>query len=188
MESLSKSEEKSNSYLTIGKITSPHGLQGAVKVHSLTDFPERFFELDRVFIFLSNSQASLAQDQPEVLYIRKVQQHPKHFIIYFKGLDNRTQAERINKGVIKILKEEAHPLPDKDMYYIHDLIGLEARMPDGERLGIVGDVYSPGQDILEIVTEGGKKHLIPFVKKFVPEVNIDEKYLVLELLDGLLEL
>ena len=37
-------------WVTIGVVTAPHGVRGEVRVMPLTDFPDRFFELERVFV------------------------------------------------------------------------------------------------------------------------------------------
>jgi ribosomal 30S subunit maturation factor RimM len=34
--------EKSQDYIIIGKVLKPQGLKGEIKVHLLTDYPERF--------------------------------------------------------------------------------------------------------------------------------------------------
>ena len=34
-------------WVTIGAVTAPHGVRGEVRVLPLTDFPKRFFDLER---------------------------------------------------------------------------------------------------------------------------------------------
>ena len=70
-----------------------------------------------------------------------------------------------------------------------DLMGLEARLTaDGPAIGTVSDLISGGNDLLEITTTDGRKLLIPFVEAIVPEVQLEEGWLLLTPPPGLLEL
>ena len=77
----------------------------------------------------------------------------------------------------------------KDEYHYHDLIGLEARIdPSKALIGYVTDLIKGGNDLLEIELMEGKKVLVPFVKEIVPEIEIKDKWLLINPPPGLLEL
>ena len=77
----------------------------------------------------------------------------------------------------------------KDEYHYFDLIGLEARSgPKKALIGHVTDLIKGGNDLLEIELVEGKKVLVPFVKEIVPEIEIKEKWLLINPPPGLLEL
>ena len=52
----------------------------------------------------------------------------------------------------------------------------------------MSDLISGGNDLLEITTSEGRKLLIPFVEAIVPEVHLEEGWLLLTPPPGLLEL
>ena len=65
-------------------------------------------------------------------------------------------------------------------FHLLDLTGLEARLAaDGTAIGTVSDLISGGNDLLEITTSGGRKLLIPFVEAIVPEVQLEDGWLLL---------
>ena len=77
----------------------------------------------------------------------------------------------------------------KDEYHYHDLMGLEARSGSQKALiGYVTDLIKGGNDLLEIELVEGKKVLVPFVKEIIPEIEIKEKWLLINPPPGLLEL
>ena len=83
------------------------------------------------------------------------------------------------------------PESDHTVSNLHllDLLGLEARLAaDAPALGTVSDLISGGNDLLEITTTDGRKLLIPFVDAIVPEVQLEEGWLLLTPPPGLLEL
>ena len=64
-------------------------------------------------------------------------------------------------------------------FHLLDLLGLEARLAvDGPAIGTVSDLISGGNDLLEITTSEGRKLLIPFVEAIVPEVQLEEGWLL----------
>ena len=68
-------------------------------------------------------------------------------------------------------------------------MGLEAKLsPDTPAIGTVSDLISGGNDLLELTTDEGRKLLIPFVEAIVPEVRLEEGWLLLTPPPGLLEL
>ena len=70
-----------------------------------------------------------------------------------------------------------------------DLVGLEARLKaDGPAIGTVSDLISGGNDLLEVTATDGRKLLIPFVESIVPEVQLEDGWLLLRPPPGLLEL
>ena len=83
-------------------------------------------------------------------------------------------------------EEDLEELPD-DTFYIRDLIGLEV-IDDSGRIGVIKDVLQPSsQDVYVIQTDKNQDIMIPAVKEFVKEVNLEEKYIKVSLIEGMLE-
>ncbi|MEY4241517.1 MAG: hypothetical protein RJA14_1213, partial [Pseudomonadota bacterium] len=72
------------------------------------------------------------------------------------------------------------PEPDEDEFYLTDLVGLEARDPDGLVLGTVKSVQNFGaDDMLEIApATGGPTWYLPFTKDAVPDLHIADGWLL----------
>ena len=78
------------------------------------------------------------------------------------------------------MPRSALPAPDEDEFYLADLIGLQARTPEGEVLGVIKAVPNFGAgDMLEIEpASGGQSWYLPFTRECAPEVRIGEGYVV----------
>ena len=74
-------------------------------------------------------------------------------------------------------------------FHLMDLVGLKARLTtDGEPVGTVTDLISGGNDLLEIKRSDGSTVLIPFVEAIVPEVHLNDGWLLLTPPPGLMDL
>ena len=68
-------------------------------------------------------------------------------------------------------------------------MGLEARLAGSDdAIGTVSNLISGGNDLLEIQLVSDKTVLVPFVEAIVPEVQLEEGWLLLTPPPGLLEL
>ena len=71
-------------------------------------------------------------------------------------------------------------------YHVQQLVGCAVVDANGNSFGELADVLNlPGQDVLAINTASGEV-LIPFVKEFVPTVDLDNRRIVVHPPEGLL--
>lgn len=183
MELLSKSEGRNSPYLTLGKIVSPHGLRGALKLYSFSDFPERLLELEEVYL-LAEPDADTARGPFRVDDVQAYK--GKTYLLYLEGIEDRTAAEAFDKLYVGQLSAEAGELPE-DTFYARDLIGFAICDTEGQLLGEVSQVIQSHQDLIVLKTPAGTEHWIPFVRELVPEVDTAAKRLVVAPIQGLLE-
>ena len=82
------------------------------------------------------------------------------------------------------------PELEEGEFHLLDLVGLEARLNsnNSDVVGTVSNLISGGNDLLEITRPDGRKLLIPFVVEIVPEVHLEDGWLLLNPPPGLLEL
>ena len=71
-------------------------------------------------------------------------------------------------------------------YFIADLIGLSVIDDEGKKLGALTDVLSTGANDVYVVTEGEREILIPAIRQCILQVNIEEGFMKVHLLEGLL--
>ena len=72
---------------------------------------------------------------------------------------------------------------EEDAVFIADLIGLPV-LADGVEIGKVEDVLTmPGNDVY--VVKGQHSYMIPAVKEFLLDVNVDEGYVKVKLIEGM---
>tara|TARA_A100001035_G_scaffold51667_1_gene37652 strand:- start:74 stop:613 length:540 start_codon:yes stop_codon:yes gene_type:complete len=175
-----------NEWLTVGLITSPHGINGKVKVKSLTDFEERFLVPGTRWVQKEN-------DPPSAIELTSGFKQPgkETFIISFKGITTRNDAEKLKKHRIMV-KTNKLPKLNKEEFHFIELVNLEVKVLENEELKVIGKVVNLENErnnllVVELF-KNKKKVLIPFVKEIVPVINKRKNYIVIQPPKGLLEL
>ena len=175
-----------NEWLIVGLITSPQGINGKIKVKSLSDFEERFTKPGKRWIQKGN-------ETPRELELTNGFKKPgkEAFIITFKGINNRNQAENF-KGHKVLVKVDAIPKLSKEEFHLTELVNLKVKILKNNQLHMIGKVINlenEKNNLLVIqLLRNNKKVLIPFVREIVPVVDIKKKFIILTPPAGLLEL
>lgn len=155
------------------------GIKGEVRVLPLTDYPERFKELEQVNIHINNASTTYQID-----YVRP---HKKFMIIKFKQVADINEAEKLKGALIKITRDQLMPLAEGH-YYIFQIIGLDVFDLEGTKLGKIKQVLQTGSnDVYVTKPAQGNDILIPALKSVVKEINIEANRMVVELPEGLLD-
>ena len=164
------------SILELGKVVNTHGIRGEIKIQPWCDEPELFFELDYFYIDGKRYE------------ILKARIHKNCIIASVEGVPTINEAELLKNKVVTIEREALGELPE-GTYYIADLEGLQVRTMEGRVLGVIDEIIKTGSNDVYVLkeTENGKPVLIPVIDEVVKEVNIDEGYVLVELLKGLID-
>ncbi len=164
-----------NEMLELGKVVNTHGVRGEIKVQPWCDDPEIFGELKYIYI---------GEKRYEILRSRF---HKTCEIISLDGINNIDEAEILRNKIVTIEREMLGELPE-GTYYIADLEGLEVRTIDGDILGVLDEVIKTGSNDVYVVKGDSKKPiLIPVIERVVKEVNIEDGYVLVELMEGLID-
>jgi 16S rRNA processing protein RimM len=175
---------ESDDWLSVGKIVGVQGLQGELRVNPASDFPERFTAPGPRWL------RSRQGGEPTEIQLKKGRQLPGKslFVVRFEGINNRGAAEAL-VGQELLVSADDRPELEEGEFHLLDLVGLDARLSaDGPSIGTVTNLISGGNDLLELNTSEGRKLLIPFVEAIVPEVHLNEGWLLITPPSGLLEL
>ncbi len=175
-----------NEWLIVGLITSCHGINGQVKVKSLSDFEERFLKPGMRWLQKDNEPPS------KIELISGFKQPGKEtFVINFRDINTRNQAEQIKKFKI-LVKTDKLPKLKKEEFHLLELINLKVKTLENDELNIIGkviDLENEKNNLLVIeLYKNQKKVLIPFVEEIVPLVDIKNDFLIINPPKGLLDL
>jgi len=165
--------------ITIGRVLKPWGIKGEVKIETLTDFPERFKNLRRVFLESPSGKEICA----EISAVRYVDGVP---YLLIAGYDTPEKSRTLNGWFIRIPREEKVPLPEGS-YYWFELIGMEVVSEAGEQLGTIADIFETGSNDVYVVKRGRKEIYIPATREVVRQVDKAANRMVIHLMDGLME-
>ena len=169
--------------LVVGRIGKPQGIRGEVTVQVRTDDPDARFA----------DGAQLLTEPPErgPLTVAASRDQNGRLVVLFAGVPDRTAAEALRDTLLLVDAATLPPTDDPDEFHDVQLVGLEARLPGGARLGAVREVlHLPHGDVLVVARDDpeGAEALVPFVRALVPVVDVPGGHLVVDPPAGLLEL
>jgi len=144
----------------VGQVLGAYGLDGAVKVLSLTDFDDRFS---------TGSRLVLEGDEHVVEWSRSA---GGDLVVKLEGIDNRTMAQLFRGRYLEIGEEAARPAGEGRFYH-HQLIGLAVWTASGRELGRIAEVLERPANDVWVSREGSLEHLIPATRDAVVKVDLD---------------
>ncbi len=162
-------------FVVIGRVLSPWGNRGQVKVHPETDFPERFSPGAEVYV----------EQQP--FSIESAAWHRGRLLVKFAGIDRVEDARQLQGKLIEIPQAGLQPL-EEDRYYYFQLIGLEVRTDQDKLLGRITEILASASNDVYVVQGPRGETLIPATAEVVTAVDIEKGLMTVEPMEGLLEL
>jgi 16S rRNA processing protein RimM len=157
--------------VTVGRVVSAHGIQGELKVESLTDFPERF------------RAGSLLWLEGAPRRIERSRQQSKLMVLKLDAIDSRAEAEAMRGK--QLMVPQAQAIEQESVYYLHDIIGLQVMEESGDALGEVVDVLATGSNDVYVVRGGRGEVLLPALDDVVKEVDLRARRMVVDVPEGL---
>jgi 16S rRNA processing protein RimM len=164
----------------------PHGIKGELLVLPLTDHPQSTYT-PGVVLHLGNVDSVNPDPGLPDLKLEQVRPYRNGYIASAGGITDRNDAERLRGHYLFREVSELEPLGDGEFFH-HQLLGMKVQTSIGTVVGEVTEVYElDPNDILCVQSHEGEI-MIPFSKEIVLQVNADEKYIVIDPPDGLLDL
>ena len=175
-----------NEWLVVGLITSCHGINGQVKVKSLSDFEERFLKPGVRWL-------QKEDESPTKIELTSGYKQPgkENFILRFQGISTRNRAEELKKFKI-LVKSNELPELKKEEFHLLELMNMPVKIFQNKELKVIGKVINLENEKNNLIVvelfENQKKVLIPFVKEIVPLVDIKKNFMIITPPNGLLDL
>ena len=167
---------RSEYIVEIGRIVGAHSLGGEVKVQTYTDIPNRFAQLDTVYLRPARGEGRFAK-------IAGVREHTAKslMLLKFDGVNDRTEAEKLHGAMICVTAEESPELPEGE-YYEYQIIGLDVVTTEGVDLGPITEIYRTGANDVYAT----RVCLVPAIPDVVKEIDLEAGRMVIEAIAGLL--
>lgn len=156
-------------FLEAGQIVSTHGIAGEVKILPWCDGPEFLKDFDTFYI------------EGTAFPVEQARVHKNMLLCKLSGVNDMNAAQVMKNKVVCIDRDDAR-IPEGRVF-ISDLIGLPV-YADGQEIGVLKDVYTgPANDVY--IVKGEKEYMIPAVSEFLEDVNVDEGYVRVRLIEGM---
>ncbi|MBR9989350.1 MAG: 16S rRNA processing protein RimM [Gemmatimonadetes bacterium] len=173
-------------HLVVGHIAKAHGTKGEQFIWPLTDRPGEVFAPGRQLL-LGDENGVVDQDAP-FLVVETVRPFKRGLLVKLEGFESREDADELARRYVLLPAAAVPPLEEGEVFY-HDLLGMAVVTASGEEVGIVREVFETDpHHLLEVKSESGKVHLIPFAERIVREVDVRGRRMVIEPPEGLLEI
>lgn len=165
--------------VAIAKIARPRGLKGELLADLLTDFPERFDGLADV-------TAVTEQGERRELKIESAWFQNERVVLKFADVNTVEEAEGLRNVEICVPESDAVQL-GSDEFYDWQLAGCDVVAVDGANIGKVREVMRAGGTENLVVAGETRDFLIPFAVTICVEVDIENRRILIDPPDGLLE-
>ena len=158
----------------VGRIIRSHGLDGSLRIQSLSDNPARFQAGSTLTVAGSTRTVASCNHLPD-----------GHALLRLEGLNDPYAARRLS-GEWLIAPTDSDPQLPEGEYYHYQLVGLTAITDQGENLGTVQEVLETGSnDVYVVASDSGEEVLLPAIEQVVKEIDLASGKMLVHLLDGL---
>ncbi len=157
-------------YLLIGEVVKPQGVSGEVKIKPYTDDLGRFKKLKTIYI---EEKEGYREGE-----MRLVRVHDGMVYLVIDNAATMEQAEKLRGAKIYVARENAVKLsPDEN--FICDLIGCEAYLENGEKVGVLTEVLTDMPTNVYVFETPKGRMMMPALKLAIPTVDVENKRMTL---------
>ncbi len=165
--------------VAIARLVKPRGLRGEIVADVLTDFPDRFENLETVTLVRPSGDA--AEIEIEKFWFQK-----NRIVLKFAGFDSIEAAETLRGSEICVAETEAVEL-DADEFFDWQLEDCAVETVSGDRIGTVKELMRTGGTEILVVAGETKEYLIPFAETICTAVDVENKLIKIDAPEGLLD-
>mgnify|MGYP000377368462 CR=1 FL=1 len=166
-------------FVAIAKTTKTRGLRGELVADILTDYPDRFDDLGKVFAIKTGTKT-------QELEIERFFFQKNRIVLKFKNIDSIENAEPLRDFEICVPESEVVELKEGE-FFDWELEGCRVEKSSEEKIGVVKKLFRAGENINLVVKNGENEYMIPFVEAICTDVDIEKKLIKVELPEGLLD-
>jgi 16S rRNA processing protein RimM len=170
----------SGELIVIARAVKPRGLKGEIVAELLTDFPERFEDVEELVLVSPRGERKTGQLESYWFQNDRV-------ILKLAGYDDVETAKELVGFEFAVPESERVPLPS-DHYYDWELEGCTVKVGDQSIGKVQSVIKTGGTEILAIADENGKEQLVPLVDSIVVEIDPAGKTILVDPPEGLLDL
>jgi 16S rRNA processing protein RimM len=141
-----------------------------------TDSPDLLCEFDRLFI---------GRNHDEII-VERARVFKNTVIAKLEGVDTPEAAEKLRNKLLYMHRDDLEL--DEDTYFIQDLIGLEVRDADSDKVyGKITDVMQTGANDVYVIKGDEREYLVPAIADVIISTDVDEGFMTIRPLDGLFD-
>lgn len=156
----------------IGKIVNTHGIKGELRIISNFKYKQEVFKKDFPLY---------VGKQRQKLIINSYRPHKQYDMVTFVGISDINDALTYKGDSVYVDRNDLNI----DGYILEDIVDLDVYSND-KLIGKVSTILDNTAHEILVVKNDEHKYLIPFVDEFIKEVDINNKKIVINEIEGLL--
>ena len=167
--------------IVIARAVRTHGLKGELIAELLTDFPERFEDVEELILVSPAGERKSGQLENHWFQKNRV-------VLKLAGYDNVDRAKELVGYEFAVPESERVPLGE-DEFYDWELEGCTVKVAD-KSIGKVRSVMRTGgaAAVLVVAGDSGKEQLVPLAAEIVVNIDAAAKVILIDPPEGLLDL
>lgn len=167
-----------NEYFYLGHITKSFGIKGQLSCYFDTDEPEKYADLDAVFIDLDGEKLPYL--------IENIQYRGANtFVIKFQDVDEE-ESKNLIKAELYLPMSELPPLTG-NRFYFHEVIGFRVIDEEKGDIGVCRDFIDISHHPIMQIDHEGTEILIPAIDEIFKNVDRENKQIHIAAPEGLID-
>lgn len=154
-------------YLKVGQIVTTHGVRGDIKLLPWTDGPDFLCDFKRVFIDGREYKLECCRVQKNCALLK------------LAGIDTVEAGQLLRGKTVEVYRQEA---PD-GLIFADELKGMDV-YSDSIFVGKIVDVLDMPSSSVYVI-RGDKEYMIPAVKQFILDTDLDANKMTVRLIEGM---
>jgi 16S rRNA processing protein RimM len=177
---LNKRSSTASDLIRIGSVVKAHGLHGEVIVAPLAGNHRLYYLIEELIHFAGESLS--------VLKVAKIRPHKGRFILKLESIDDLDEAENLRGHDLYIEKNDLSK-DDLSELFLWQSEGSSIITTDGTKIGYLKEVLNaPAHPVLVIVNDRNSEMMLPAVCRFIKEIKVEERVIVVDPPDGIFEI
>jgi 16S rRNA processing protein RimM len=170
-----KNAQQPPEFLAVGRILRPHGVRGNLLIAAESEVIKSITPGSQIFL------------GPEHIpfNVRTFSSHRGQYLLSLEKLSSRDDAEAYRDSTLYIRFEDTSPLPE-NVYFYWQLLGLDVRSDEDERLGTLEEIIETGaNDVYLVRSEMGEELLLPAIESVIQSIDLEKNLMIVHLIPGL---
>lgn len=168
-----------NDCFVLGYISRIVGLKGELAFSLDTDTPERYANINSVFIDINGALVPF--------FISKITIKGTNAFASLEGIDTIQKAEELVKHTLYLPLNLLPPLKGKKFYF-HEMPGFKVIDKTHGDIGVIEEVLDLPQHAVFQIKHGEIEILIPANEQFIIDINREAKELTINAPEGLIDI
>lgn len=167
-------------YVSVGKILNFHGIQGEAKIGFSKNQEDFLKKLKIVYVKKDSDYIKTT--------VSGIRFNKTFALMKFEGINSINDLIPYKGCLIFVEETMIRENLGEDEFLIDELTGLEVVDLKDQTIGVVVGVSNNGvNDMISVKSKTKKISLVPFVKDLVPKVDIKNKKITINNIEGLIE-